>query len=188
MTDKTLTTAEMGILRSLIGRELESFEGCPLGPGDYYGAIRLNVHESPVDISNFFEKADVSFEEGTGVEDVGTMRVSRAAGILKFGDLASEAKTSLIAIRSEIRGIEVVTDTIEMIHKNIVTNEFAFTQAIIMHLATGSLVVDRNIWFEVFLSACVTADARRFIRDTEKDWNTSGSKYRAIVKRECTPL
>ena len=184
MTNKTLTADELDVLRSTIGENIGSFEGNPLGPGDYYGAVRISLGNVSVDISNFFESVDVSFEAGMGLEKVGTMRVKRAAGPLDLGDLVSGPENKSIGVDSVVRSVEVVNDTIEMLRDDEVTNTFAFTQAIIFHLENGDLVVDRNIWFEVFLSACVTSDAHKFIRDTEKDWNRGAGKYHAVVKRE----
>lgn len=156
----------------------------PLGPGDYYGAVRINFANASVDISDFFESADVSFEAGMGLEEVGTMRVKRATGPLDLGDLVSGPENKSIVVDSTVLSVEVVNDTVEMMRDDEVTNTFAFTQAVIFHLEKGDLVVDRNVWFEVFLSACVTSDARKFIRDTEKDWNRGAGKYHAVVKRE----
>lgn len=184
MTNKTLTIGELEVLRSILGETIESYEGNPLGPGDYYGALRINVGDASVDISNFFEFVDVSFEVGMGMEEVGTMHVRRATGSLDLGDLVSGPENKSVKVASVVRSVEVVNDTIEMMCDDDVTNSFAFTQAIIFHLEKGDLVVDRNVWFEVFLSACVTSDARKFIRDTEKDWNRGTGKYHAVVKRE----
>jgi len=184
MTNKTLTADELDVLRTGVGETIDSFEGNPLGPGDYYGAIRINFANTSVDISDFFESADVSFEAGMGLEEVGTMRVKRATGPLDLGDLVSGPENKSIVVDSTVLSVEVVNDTVEMMRDDEVTNTFAFTQAVIFHLEKGDLVIDRNVWFEVFLSACVTGDARKFIRDTEKDWNRGAGKYHAVVKRE----
>lgn len=184
MTNKTLNVDELDVLRTGIGETIDSFEGNPLGPGDYYGAVRINFANASVDISDFFESADVSFEAGMGLEEVGTMRVKRATGPLDLGDLVSGPENKSIVVDSTVLSVEVVNDTVEMMRDDEVTNTFAFTQAVIFHLEKGDLVVDRNVWFEVFLSACVTSDARKFIRDTEKDWNRGAGKYHAVVKRE----
>lgn len=188
MTDKSLTQDEMGILKAAVGGTISSYEGNPLGPGDFYGAIRINIGDVSIDISNFFEAADVSFEAGMGVEDVGTMRIKRAAGPLDLGDLVSGPENKSINVESIVRSVEVVNDTIEMMCGDKITNTFTFTQSVIFHLERGSLVIDRNIWFEVFLSACVTSDAYKFIRDTEKDWNRGAGTYHAVVKREFVRL
>lgn len=188
MTNKTLTTYEIDLLRSIIGETVVSYEGNPLGPGDYYGAVRIIVGEFSVDVSNFFESVDVSFEEGMGTEDVGTLRIKRAVGPLDLGDLVSGPANKTVTVASPVRSVEIVNDTVEMLLEDRITNSFSFTQAIIFHLDCGDLVVDRNIWFEVFLSVGVTADARRFIRDTEQDWNRGTGKYHAVVKRELIKL
>lgn len=188
MTIKTLTTEEMDVLRSIIGMTIDSFEGCPLGPGDYYGAIRLNSSFASIDVSNFFEQADVSFEEGMGFEDVGTIHVKYSDGPLSFGDLVSGPATKCINLGLVVKGVEIVNDTIEMMLDGKVTNTFSFTQAIIFHFEKGDLVIDRNVWFEVILSACFTGDAAKYIRNTEKDWNNGSGRYRAVVKREFIAL
>ena len=174
----------MGVLRAAIGGVIDSFQGNPLGPGDYYGSIRVNIENASLDITNFFEKADVSFEAGMGVEDVGTLHVKNATGLLDLGDLVSGPDNKTVQVHSIVQSIEVVNDTIEMLLEDKVTNSFTFTQAVVFHLEKGDFVIDRNIWFEVFLSACITSDARKFIRDTEKDWNRGTGKYHASVKRE----
>ena len=188
MTNKQLNSNELRILSALTGKTIDSYEGCPLGPGDFYGAVRLNIQDSSVDITNYFESADVSFEMGMGVEEVGTLRVKLVDGPMSLGDLVSGPENKVIKVGQIITGVEVVNDAIEMLLDDKVTNSFAFTQAIIFHLEDGDLVVDRNVWFEVFLSACVTADAHRFIRDTEKDWNRGTGGYQAAVKREYVAL
>ena len=184
MTNKTLTVDELDVLRTSVGENIDSFEGNPLGPGDYYAAIRINFANASVDISDFFESADVSFEAGMGLEEVGTMRVKRATGPLDLGDLVSGPENKSIVVESTVLSIEVVNDTVEMMRDDEVTNTFAFTPAIILHLEQGALVVYRTVWIEDFLSACITSDAHKFIRDTEKDWNRGAGKYHAVVKRE----
>jgi len=188
MLSKTLSIEEMAVLRSEIGKTLVSFEGSPLGPNDYYGAIRLNIQGVSIDISNFFEEADVSFEKGMGTEEVGTMHVRRSDGPMSFGDLVSGPEPKVVDVGLIIQGIEVVNDNIEIRLDDRVTNSFAFTQALILHLETGGLVIDRNIWFEVILGACITGDVRKCLRDTEKDWNRGAGKYRATVRREIIAL
>ena len=188
MTNKTLTAEELNLLRSTIGTTIDSYEGCPLGPGDYYGAVRINASECSIDISNFFEPADVSFEKGMGAEDVGTLRIKCVSGSLNLGDLVSGPANKTVIVASPVRSVEVVNDTVEILLEDKVTNSFAFTQSVIFHLDCGELVIDRNIWFEVFLSVGVTTDVQRFLRDTEKDWNRGTGKYRAVVKREFIKL
>ncbi len=51
MTNKTLTVDELDVLRTGVGETIDSFEGNPLGPGDYYGAIRINFANASVDLS-----------------------------------------------------------------------------------------------------------------------------------------
>lgn len=190
MAATMLTIGEIDTLRSIIGKKIESYEGVALGPGDYYGAIRLNTHSSAIDISNFYEKTDVAFERGMGLEDVGTMRVSYAKGPLNLDGIVSSPPLTVIPVNRKVHGIEVVNDTVDMLANSKVTNSFTFTQAIVMQLEKGFFVIDRNVWFEVFLSACVTNDPKRFLRDTERDWvdGCAGSQYAAVVKREVIAL
>lgn len=186
MADTTLSVIDMGMLRSLIGGRMESYEGVSLGPGDFYGALRLNYPDTVLDIYNFYDRVDVSFERGMGFEDVGTMRVSRADGPLHLGDMVSSPPLTTIPVNLKVCGIEVVSDTIEMLDGDGVTNSFTFTQAVVFHLGRGSLVVERSVWFEVFLSAYVTGNPKLVMRDTERDWadGCASSKYTVVVRRE----
>ena len=186
MADTTLSAIEMDMLRTLVGERVESYEGVTLGPGDFYGALRLNFPNSAVDISNLYDRVDVSFERGMGFEDVGTMRVSRADGPLRLGDIVSSRPLATVPVNLKVCGIEVVNDTIEMLDGDSVTNFFTFTQAVVLHLERGSFVVERSVWFEVLLSACVTDNPKLVMRDIERDWanGCAGSKYTAVVRRE----
>lgn len=190
MASTTLSAIEMDSLRSLIGERIRSYEGVALGSSDFYGALRLSLSDWALDISNFHDKVDVSFERGMGLEDAGTMRVSRANGPLHLGDMVSHPPLTTIPINLKIRGVEVVNDTVEIREGDNVTNSFTFTQAVVLQLERGSFVVERNVWFEVFLSARVTDNPRLFLRETERDWadGCAGSKYTALVRRETIAL
>ncbi len=189
-TDMSFTAEECALLRSLIGQRAVSFEGSPLGRNSYYEKIKVATNELTIVLSNSFDLVDVGYERGKGREDVGTLRVSAGEGPLVLSDVVSGPENVVTPIESRITGIEVVNDSIEMLRNGVSTNSFKFTQAVIFHLDAGDFVVDRSIWFEVFLDAFVTADGRRSLRDTEADWCGGADEdgYGGTVTREFVAL
>lgn len=187
--DKTLTPDELDILRATIGKVVASFESSPMGRNTYYEKVKVLVGRLPIVISNSLEPADVGYESGAATEDAGTMRVVVDDGPLKISDVVAGPANVTIPINSEVVSVEVVNDHVKMMRDGIIANSFSFTQAIIFHLNCGDLVVDRGVWFEVFLNIYVTDDGRRSLRDTGADWGVCDeTPYEGVVTRESISL
>lgn len=184
--DKSLTVAEMSDLRSLVGQTIIAFEASPLGRNTYYEKVKIEASDGSIVISNSFDLTDVGYERGRGEEEVGTMRVSHGGGPLVLSDVVAGPENAVVPVGSRVIGVEVANDTIEMRRDGVVTNSFKFTQAVIFHLEDCDLVIDRNIWFEVFVDAFLTADGRRSLRDTGEDWSIGDGEdgYDGVVMRE----
>lgn len=184
--DKTITTEELSLLRSLVGQRVLSFEASPIGGTTYYEKVRLSCDGASIVISNTFEPMDVGYIAGCGKENVGLIRVENDKGALVLSDVENGPENATIEVGSRIISVEVVNDRITIRKGDNVTNSFAWTQAIILHLEDGDLVIDRNIWFEVFLDVFVTADSQRSLRNTCADWAVGSDEdgYDAIVDRE----
>lgn len=187
-TDKSLATSEVATLRSLIGQTIVAFEASPLSSGTYYEKVKVDTDETSIMVSNSFDLVDVGYERGRGEEEVGTMRVETCTGPLVLEDVVSGPENAIVPIGLKVTGVEVVNDTIEMLRDGETTNSFKFTQAVIFHMEKGDFVVERNVWFEVFVDAYITKDGRRSLRDTSADWGDDGSDYEGVVKREFVTL
>lgn len=189
-TDKSFTPNEMAVLRSLVGQTIVAFEASPLMRNTYYEKVKVDAGEASVVLSNSFDLVDVGYEQGRGKEEVGTMRVETCKGPLVLDDVVSGPENAVVPIGSKVTSVEVVNDTIEMLRGGEATNSFKFTQAVIFHMEKGDLVIERNIWFEVFVDAYLTDDSRLSLRDTEADWNVGNGEdgYEGVVTREFIEL
>ena len=189
-TDKSFTTNEMAVLSSLVGQTIVAFEASPLMRNTYYEKVKVDADGVSIIFSNSFDLVDVGYEQGRGKEEVGTMRVETCKGPLVLDDVVSGPENAVVPIGSKVTSVEVVNDTIEMLRDGEATNSFKFTQAVIFHMEEADLVIDRNIWFEVFVDAFLTADGHLSLRDTEADWNVGNSEdgYEGVVNREFIKL
>ena len=114
------------------------------------------------------------------------MRVGPGGGPLVLSDVIAGPESTVVPVGSRVIGVEVANDAIEMLRDGETTNSFKFTQAVIFHLEDCDLVIDRDIWFEVFVNAFLTADGRRSLRDTGADWSIGNAEdgYDGVVVRE----
>ena len=103
-----------------------------------------------------------------------------------LSDVIAGPESTVVPVGSRVIGVEVANDAIEMLRDGETTNSFKFTQAVIFHLEDCDLVIDRDIWFEVFVNAFLTADGRRSLRDTGADWSIGNAEdgYDGVVVRE----
>ena len=170
----TLNDNELAFLRSLKGEKIRSYKGYELFAdlSMWHETLVFQTGKQSFSIGNQFKPVPFSNDEGK--EDFAVLSVSNRSEEIW---LPAGMKPKIEKVGETIQDVVVVNCRVEYKNVELDTNVFNFTQAIVFCLDDCSLVINRDIWFNDFLTVKVVDDYKNEIRDVSEDWMCEDDEY-----------
>lgn len=170
----TLNDDELIILRGLKGEAIKNFKGYELFSdlAMWHETLVFRTGKKGFCIENQFKPVPFSNDEGE--EDFAVLSVSNRSEEIW---LPAGMKPKIEKVGKTIQDVVVVNCQVEYKNVELDTNVFNFTQAVVFCFDDCSLVINRDIWFNDFLTVKVVDDYKNEIWDVSEDWMCEDDEY-----------
>lgn len=166
--NKTLNEDEKDILRSLVGSTILTLEAALAAPPEIaWNTVRVHADSGSIDVSCLLESMPVGLE---GDEDEhGIVSIARAsAERLEVPGISAD--TSSYEVNKLVTGTGVVNDRMEVYENGELGYRSVTTKAIALFTEAGTLVFDRQAWFDETLAIGWGEDPKKLVFDEWAGW------------------
>lgn len=166
--NKTLNEDEKDILCSLVGSTILTFEAALAAPPEIaWNMVRVHTDSGSIDVSCLLESMPVSLE---GDEDEhGIVSIARAsAERLEVPGISAD--TSSYEVNKLLTAAGVVNDRTEIYENGELGYRSVTTKAIVLFTEAGTLVFDRQAWFDETLAIGWGEDPKKLVFDEWAGW------------------
>lgn len=169
-TTRLLDDASQRALHGLLGKTLTAYEAYIMfeGPDQIFKTLRLEFGDEGYLISN--AHCSIPLGPKAELEEVSVMQMEPDDG----RELWCPSGKDILrkhGVDLRIDDIYLVVDTAELTRGDIPVNKLKLTQAIVFREGARLFAVDRDIWFDEYLTIREGIDLDALVRNTEGDWS-----------------
>ena len=169
-TVRLLDDSSQRMLRSFIGWTLESYEAYIMfdNPDQVYKTVRLDFGGAGFLIQNKHESIPIG--PGGDMEEISILSIEPDDG-RELWCPSSKTITRKTGVELTVDDIYLVVDTPELTKGDIPVNKLKLIQAIVFRQGGRLFAIDRDIWFDEYLTIREGADIDALVRDAAGDWH-----------------
>lgn len=169
-TTRLLDDASQRALHKLLGKTLTAYEAYIMfeGPDQIFKTLRLEFGEQSYLLSNAHHSIPLGPQ--ANLEEVSIMEMQPDDG-RELWCPTGKRITRKHGVDLRIDDIYLVVDTAALTKGDIPVNKLKLTQAIVFREGARLFAIDRDIWFDEYLTIREGIDLDAIVRDVEGDWS-----------------
>ncbi len=169
-TTRLLDDTAQQALHALLGKTFTAYEAYIMfeGPDQVFKTLRLEFGDKRYLLSN--EHMSIPLGPDASLEEVSVLSMLPDDG-RELWYPSNKQIMRKVGVDLRIDDIYLVVDTIELTKGDIPVNKLKLTQAVVFREGARLLAIDRDIWFDEYLTIREGMDLDILIRDAKGDWS-----------------